>query len=418
MDLGELPVRPSLGARLLRLPLWQPLALRDFRLVWIGELVSVFGDQFYLVALPWLVLQVTGSALAVGTALMIAAIPRALLMLVGGAASDRFAPRTILLLSNGARAVLVAAVGWVAWAGAVHMWEIYLLVFAFGVADAFSFPAFTTFVACLVPSERLPAANGLLQGTAHVSMLVGPALGGLLITAAGTAPAFAFDAFSFVFAFATLVLVATSGKRDRVPGARSGLLAEIAEGLRYAWKDSNTRAFLVIIAAVNLSFAGPFVVGLATLAARRFGGAIAYGTMMSGVGAGALVGSLLSGSVGHRGRTGLQLIAITALFGLDIALVGMAPDLRVATVLTALLGLGAGYINVKMVAWLQARTPGPVLGRVMSLVMVASLGLQPLSYAAAGALADLHVSVMFLVAGALIVAAAAWGAANRNIREI
>ena len=195
-------------------------------------------------------------------------------------------------------------------------------------------------------------------------------------------------------------------------------MGDIAEGLKYGWNDPSTRAFLFMIAAINLSFAGPFTVGLATLAARRFGGAVAYGTMMSAVGGGALVGSILSGSIGKTARQGVQLAVFVAVFGIGMALVGLAPGVGVASALTALLGLVAGYVNVRMVAWLQGRTPPAVLGRVMSLVMFASLGLQPVSYALAGVLADLGATVLFLVAGGLILVTGAWSAANRAVRSI
>jgi len=412
--------RPGVVGRLRRLPLWQPLAHRDFRLIWTGEAISVLGDQFYLVALPWLVLQLTASPLAVGTTLMTAAIPRAALMLLGGAVTDRAAPRSILLLSNAARAVLVGALGWLVWLGVAHTWHLYALVFLFGVADAFSFPAFTAFVPRIVDRDRLAAANGLLQGTAHLTMLVGPALAGILIAVASTVPAFEIDAGSFVAAFALLVLVRATGRGDGAGGVptRGGLLRDIAEGLNYGWRDPATRAFLLMIAAVNLSFAGPFAVGLATLAARRFGGAVAYGTMMSAVGGGALAGSILSGSIRTAARQGLQLAVVTMLFGAGMAVVGLAPGLAVASVLTGLLGVCAGFTNVRMVAWLQGRTPPMVLGRVMSLVMFASLGLQPISYALAGLLAGVHVTLLFLVAGGLIVITGVWGAASRAVRTI
>ena len=89
-------------------PSVHPLRVHDFRLLWAGESISLLGDQFYLIALPWLVLQVTGNALALGTVLALASIPRALFMLIGGAFVDRFSPRLIMLLSNFARMVLVA----------------------------------------------------------------------------------------------------------------------------------------------------------------------------------------------------------------------------------------------------------------------------------------------------------------------
>src|ERR1700704_2604588 len=84
-----------------------PLSIRNFRLLWIGESISLLGDQFYMIALPWLVLQITGSALALGTVMALAAIPRALFMLLGGALVDRFSPRLVMIVSNFLRLVLV-----------------------------------------------------------------------------------------------------------------------------------------------------------------------------------------------------------------------------------------------------------------------------------------------------------------------
>src|SRR5512134_1993896 len=105
---------------------------RNFRLLWIGEAVSVLGDHFYMIALPWLVLQLTADALAMGTVLALSAIPRALLMLVGGALTDRFSPRTLMLASNAVRFVLVSSLTGLIFAGLVEMWMIYILAIFFG----------------------------------------------------------------------------------------------------------------------------------------------------------------------------------------------------------------------------------------------------------------------------------------------
>src|SRR5437764_9115257 len=111
-----------------------------FRNLWIGGAVSALGDQFYLVALPWLVLQLTGSNLAVGTVLMSAAVPRAVLMLAGGAVSDRIAPRRIMMTTVSSRTIFVGAVGALAWLHVILLWHLYVLAFAFGVAGEFGLP--------------------------------------------------------------------------------------------------------------------------------------------------------------------------------------------------------------------------------------------------------------------------------------
>src|SRR5215467_12605207 len=118
-----------------------PLRNRNFRLLWMGNSVSWMGDQFYLVALPWLILETVRSSVALGTIMMAAAIPRGVLMLMGGAVSDRFSPRKIMIATAWARTVLVATIGVLVWIHAAQLWQLYVLAFAFGSADAFYAPA-------------------------------------------------------------------------------------------------------------------------------------------------------------------------------------------------------------------------------------------------------------------------------------
>jgi MFS family permease len=126
------------------------LKIRNFRLLWIGEGISLLGDQFYMIALPWLVLSLTGNALAVGTVMAMAGIPRALFMLVGGALTDRFTPRKLMISSNLVRMVLTGLLAALVAMNLIQLWMIYALALFFGLADAFFFPAQTSIVPQLV----------------------------------------------------------------------------------------------------------------------------------------------------------------------------------------------------------------------------------------------------------------------------
>jgi MFS family permease len=117
-----------------------PLAIRDFRLLWVGESVSIAGTQLHMVALPWVVLQLTGSGLALGTVMMASAAPRALLMLFGGVATDRYSPRAIMIGSNVGRGILVALLALLVATARLELWHLYGIVLLFGAADAFSIP--------------------------------------------------------------------------------------------------------------------------------------------------------------------------------------------------------------------------------------------------------------------------------------
>jgi MFS family permease len=136
-----------------------PLRNPNYRLWLIGGTISLLGDQFYLVALPWLVLQQTGSAVAMGAIMMAGAIPRALLMLMGGAVSDRMSARKIMMATATARTVCVTVIGVLVWVRVLRTWELYALAVAFGVADAFAVPAQTAYMPSLLKREQLVAAS-------------------------------------------------------------------------------------------------------------------------------------------------------------------------------------------------------------------------------------------------------------------
>ena len=218
-------------------------AVRDFRLLWLGEAVSALGDQFALIALPWLALVLTGDAFALGTVLALMAVPRAVLMLLGGAYVDRMSPRLVMLGSNAVRLLAVAGLGLIVITGAVELWMLYAFALVFGVADAFFYPAQTAIVPDLVKGEQLQQANGIVQGTAQLTTLVGPAAAGLAIAALGGGVSSAdvsgigltllLDAATFIVSLATLMLIAPRASRAAPEGS---VIEQIAEGVRFVWR--------------------------------------------------------------------------------------------------------------------------------------------------------------------------------------
>lgn len=401
--------------------LLQPLRLRDFRLLFAGESISLIGDQFHFVALAWLTLQLTGSGLALGTVLMVAAIPRAIFMLVGGALSDRFSPRTLMLVSNALRGVVVGIVAALVLTGNAQLWQLYVLAGVFGVVDAIFHPALNTIVPMLVSERLLPPANALVQVMMQLSGLIGPALAGVVVAAVRTGPAFAIDTASFAVAAGAILLVRGGRRAAEASTERAeSLLRTIRSGLAYAWADPPVRALLILTAALNFAFTGPVSVGLPYLADTRFaGGPVALGLMFSAFGAGAVAGALLAGSLRHVPRLGLVVLVLAMVLGIGESLVGIAPSVWVAMPIGAGIGIGIGFLNVRVIAWLQARTPAEMRGRVMSLIMLSGVGMAPFSLAIAGAIIDLGaVTLAFAVGGALIVAAALAGMASGVPRQM
>jgi MFS family permease len=395
-------------------PYREVLGNRNFRLLWIGEGVSVLGDHFYMIALPWLVLQLTGDSFAMGTVLALSAIPRALLMLVGGALTDRFSPRSLMLASNAVRFVLVALLTGLVFADRVEMWMLYTLAILFGVSDAFFYPAQSSMVPQLVKKDHLQVANSLVQGTMMLTMLLGPALAGMLIAALGDghsesanmqgiAAAFGLDALTFLASLITLVFIKIPQNESHE--VSENILESIRSGLKFVWNDIPLRAFFFVVAAVTSFFNGPFNIGVPLLADTRFlEGAVAYGAILSAWGAGSLVGMTLAGILPrpHPKRTGTVLLILVSVMGLGLALLGVSTSMIFAATIGLVLGSVDGYINVFFVTWVQSRAPKAFIGRLMSLLMFSSIGLLPISMTLSGALSRVDVTLLLTVSGAII----------------
>lgn len=398
--------------------LLRPLRIRDFRLLFGGETVSVLGDQFHFVALAWLTLQLTGSGLALGSVLMTAAIPRAIFMLLGGALSDRLSPRSLMLYSNVIRAVLVGILAVLVLTGRAELWQLYIMAGIFGVVDALFYPAISAILPMLVDEPTLPPANALMQGSQQLSGLIGPALAGLLVALVQTGAAFVIDAISFAVA-ATALLFVVGGRRapvaaDTANGEHPSLIDTIRAGFGYAWSDPAVRSLILLTAAFNFGFTGPLSVGIPFLADHTLGGGSAtFGILLSAFGAGALIGAVGAGAIHRVPHLGAVTLTIAVGLGVGLGLIGVAPNVPLAIGLLAAIGIGAGFINVHVVSWLQGRTAAEMRGRVMSMVMLGSVGLAPVSYALAGLVVDLgQVPVMFAIAGAIVAVAALVGIAS------
>jgi len=391
-----------------------PLRNPNYRLWLTGGTISLLGDQFYLVALPWLVLQQTRSAVAMGTILMAGAIPRALLMLMGGAVSDRISPRKIMMATATARTVCVAAIGALLWLRLLHTWELYALAFAFGVADAFAVPAQSAYMPSLVKREQMVAASSVSQSTGQLTTIAGPVPAGFVIQKLGVAWAFFVDAFSFLFIIGALWKLPDPPKSA---ASRKAVWQSITEGIAYVGNDVPLRALMLLATIMNFCVAGPVGVGLAYLAKTRFDSPSAYGILVSAAAAGSLLGALAAGIWKIR-RRGILIVLVTAVLGACLGGIGLAGRVWTLAGVLLVMGAAAGLVNVHIGAWAMQRIDAAVRGRVASVLMLSAFGITPISLALAGFLVAWNVMAMFLLAGALMMLTAGGAAAQRAVREI
>ncbi|PIF25742.1 transmembrane secretion effector [Acidovorax sp. 56] len=395
----------------------------NFRWMTAGSFLSMLGDQFTLIALPWLVLQMTGDTLVLGTVLALISIPRALFILVGGALVDRHSPKQVLMVTKYVNLVLLAALAGLVLAGTLTLWMVYALSLGIGLATAFSIPAGTAMMPHVVARPQLQAANGISLGLRQLTMFLGPLLAGLLIALFGTGDtaaseathanatgiglAFAIDALSFAVSAWTLSQVQTHAAPATPTAAPQAVLASVAHGLAHFWRDHELRTCFLYWSAIALFIMGPIHIAIPVLASSTPQlGAAAFGTMVGAHGAGTLLGMVVSGMVPRLriGSLGLTILAFDAVIGVLFMPLGLITAVWQGAGLMLAIGLLGGFMQVSVFTWIQQRVPPALLGRAMSLFMFIFMGLAPISAAVTGwVMKGITLAQLFAASGGTLV---------------
>ena len=409
-------------------PLKAAVANRNFRLLWIGGSISVLGSQFSLIALPWLVLQLSNPQ-TLGLALALAGLPRAVFMLIGGAITDRISPRKILLVCDWLNFALSGLIAVLVITQSIQIWMIYVFSLATGLLSGFVIPAANSMTPRILPEKDLQAGNSLTMGTQQLMAFVGPALAGIIIgsyaqSVTGVALAFGFDSITFAISAVALSLIRGI---DRMPAAHGeqpagqGIWASIVTAARYIVRQEQLRLLFGVMLVVNFLFTGPLLVGVPIVADQRLvEGAAAFGLLIAGYAGGNLVGYILAGVLPKVTGSMFSIVTVALIASLGIVLVafGWITTTWLDFVLMLGLGIGNGYISLVIFTKIQQSTPREMLGRMMSMMMLASLGLIPLSQAISGAVGAWNLTALFALAGGLLVAVAVWLAFNPSLKTL
>ncbi len=363
------------GARLWRSRTLRSLRSRNYRLFFAGHAVSVVGTWMQRVAQDWLVLQLTDSAVAVGVATALQFVPVMLFGLWGGVVVDRMDRRRLIMWTQAASALLAAVLAVVVIAGMVELWMVFGLALALGAVTVLDNPARNAFVAELVGPADYVNGQALASTVHNAGRLVGPAVAGGLIAAAGPGIAFAMNAVSFLPVLWGLALVDT--ERLRRPGEKPvRTRGQIREGLRYVYSHPELRACMVLVTVIAL-FGQNFRVVLPVLARDTFdSGAEAYGWLTSAMGLGAVLGALIAASRTRVG--GMSLLVMAVAFGLVNVAGALSPVLSAALVAMVAVGLSNIIFNTFARTLLQLRTDPTMHGRVMALHGFVFLGTTPI----------------------------------------
>ncbi len=382
---------------------------REYRYLWSGQAISHLGDQFHLVALPWLVLAVTHDPLQLGLVLAAAGVPRAVLMLAGGAIADRVSPRAVMLVSDVVRFLIAAALAAEILTGGVALWMIYGLATAFGAVSGFFLPAAEATLPRIVGRDGLEAGNSMMMIADQVAQFIGPALAGTLVALLsgaasstsgqlfGIGVAFAIDAATFLISAVCLWLMRP------IPGfgSENHPWRDVVEGVRYVAANTTIRIMVIIIALANFLLTGPLLVGIPVLASQRLPeGAAAFGMILSAYALGSLGGMGIAGGTRRPSPRILGWVGtgIFPLFAAIYAALGMVTVTWVGVALMVVAGLANGYLAIIVISSLQRMAPSNLVGRVMSLLMLSMYGLGPISQAISGAILQVSLPGLFAAA--------------------
>ncbi|GAA0962427.1 MFS transporter [Frigoribacterium faeni] len=411
----------------------------------LGYGTGLLGDQVYYVTLSWTAVQIA-TPTQVGLILAAGAVPRAALLIVGGAVADRYGAKRTALLSDAARVLVMAAVTLVVLADAPSIALLVGLTIVFGVIDALFLPAAGALPPRIVsPTElaRVQSMRSLLQ---RMALVGGPPLAGFLVAQHGVVVAFGATVLLFAVSVAALAATrllvpagassspgahahaearagadagagveptdAPASPRDGPvvpPGdgsaraARPGLLADTLEGLRYVAGHRLLLPMLVVVAIAEIAIAGPLNTGLPLLSSSQGWGAAGVGWILAGFGAGATATALtitIVGRVPHAGR--ISLVAVMVM-GPSLGAIGASSTLGGAVVAAGVAGLGSGVCATLLSTFVLTSSDPAQLGRVMGLMSFASFGGAPIAYAVTGVLADLtSAGTTFVVSGVAV----------------
>ncbi|MEV5006441.1 MFS transporter [Streptomyces sp. NPDC093064] len=384
--------------------MFSSLRVRNYRLFFLGQVVSNTGTWMQRIAQDWLVLSLTGSSAAVGITTALQFLPMLLFGLYGGVLVDRLPKRPTLLVTQSAMAVTGLALAVLTLTGQVQVWHVYLAAFAVGLATVVDNPARQSFVSEMVGPQQLQNAVSLNSANFQSARLVGPAVAGVMITGVGTGWAFLANGLSFVAPIVGLLLMRTRELHvvERAPRGKG----QLREGLRYVAGRPELIWPIVLVGFIG-TFGFNFPVWLSAYAEDVFhSGAGAYSLFNTVMAVGSLVGALLAA---RRGTARLRvLIAAAAAFGALEVVAALAPSYWLFALLMAPIGIFGLTVNVTANTAVQMGTDPAMRGRVMALFMMVFMGGTPLGAPLVGWITDAYgARVGFAVGGVVSLAAAA-----------
>lgn len=352
----------------------------NFLFLWAATLFSSFALAFFTFSQTWYIAKTLNLEASLGVVFVALSVPRLIFMIIGGAVADKFPKKNIMFYSNIIRAILVATI--LTWfiVGDVTLYTFALFALFFGLADAFFWSADGSILPELVEKSRLTQANSLTQMTNQASVILGPVLGGILIK---------FTNYETIFSITILLLIVAAILVQKIQftmpeqqNTDKGMFTSIKEGILYVKESPFLSTFLICSAFLNLFLIGPMQVGFPLFVKNVLhGDSLQFSYLEASVGGGMAIGAVIVGLKNINRRRGLFCIIMMLLSGVFFLSINFSTVLWQALLAGMFYGITIAMANVPLMAMIQSTVKEEMMGRVMSLLMLSSMGFIPLSYA-------------------------------------
>jgi MFS family permease len=389
-----LPARPDISHAL------PALGYRDFRIFWLGQLVSLTGTWVQSVAQQWLVLKLTGSAFALGLVTTVQFTPLLLLALLGGAVSDRVSKRDLLLTTQVVSGLLALLLGVLVQTGVVQYWHVLLIALTLGTVNAFYVPARQAFVPELVDRQSLLNAVALNSAIFNGARVIGPAVGGILIAVIGLALNFYLNAASYLAVIVGLLMIRP--RREARDVERQNIWREVGDGLRFIAASPTVYTILALVGAASL-FGLNFTTLLPLVARFVLNvGSSGYGFLAAALGAGSLVGAITLAFLRDRRHVRTFIYAGALTFAAAEIGVAVSRSYLLSISLLVVVGVASTLFTTTANTRVLSLTPAHLQGRVMSVYSLMFLGMTPFGSLLSGVVAERFGAPVAMAAGAAI----------------
>ena len=352
----------------------------NFLFLWAATLFSSFALAFFTFSQTWYIAKTLNLEASLGVVFVALSVPRLIFMIVGGAVADKFPKKNIMFYSNIIRAILVATI--LTWfiVGDITLYTFALFALFFGLADAFFWSADGSILPELVEKSRLTQANSLTQMTNQASVILGPVLGGILIK---------FTNYETIFSITILLLIVAAILVQKIQftmpeqkDTDKGMFTSIKEGILYVKESPFLSTFLICSAFLNLFLIGPMQVGFPLFVKNVLhGDSLQFSYLEASVGGGMAIGAVIVGLKNINRRRGLFCIIMMLLSGVFFLSINFSTVLWQALLAGMFYGITIAMAIVPLMAMIQSTVKEEMMGRVMSLLMLSSMGFIPLSYA-------------------------------------